>query len=165
MLSKRKHFTLIELLVVIAIIGILAAILLPALFIVRERAKVAKAKTTISGLKAALKKYETDFGILPPHVPTTFDSTTLVVYLDGDKTNGGPKTAYFEFKQDELDTATGEYLDPFERTYHYRQPRDPGGAVEPTCVDVRGFDLWSEGPLGVVDGDTVGSDDIVSWKE
>lgn len=163
MSNHSKQFTLIELLVVIAIIGILAGILLPALFIVKERAKVTKVKTTIAGLTAALKKYETDFGILPPHgTSPDWDSTNLVIYLDGDKTNGGPKTAYFEFKQDEV--VGGLFLDPYDRTYHYRQPRGISG-VEPSTINKTSFDLWSEGPLGVVDGDSAGSDDITNWKQ
>src|SRR5262245_55103190 len=53
----RRGFTLIELLVVIAIIGILAAMLLPALSRVKVRAQVARARAQISDLQIALGSY------------------------------------------------------------------------------------------------------------
>jgi prepilin-type N-terminal cleavage/methylation domain-containing protein len=57
MLVSTKKFTLIELLVVIAIIGILAALLLPALSIVKERANISKSKSNLRQLATCLELY------------------------------------------------------------------------------------------------------------
>jgi len=72
-MNSKKHrtpiaaFTLVELLVVIAIIGILAALLLPALARAKEKAKVTRVRGELYGIGLALEMYSEDHANnLPP---------------------------------------------------------------------------------------------------
>ena len=74
--TKRKGFTLVELLVVIAIIGILIAMLLPAVQQVREASRRVTCANSMRQLALAMLSYESANQQFPPGVQSCRDCDT-----------------------------------------------------------------------------------------
>lgn len=138
--SRRAGFTMIELLVVIAIIAILAALTLGVAGYLQRQAALARARTEIEALTAALESYKADHGDYP------VGSITAGSTASGDSsllyTNLSPATGkvYFPFDKRMITIAGSNtnITDPFGERYGYTYP----GSVTKNGTNF--FDLWCQ---------------------
>ena len=122
-MKKHTGFTLIELLVVMAILGMLAALVGPALFGNLSKGQRTTAASQISNLESALDTYRLDVGSYP-------ESLSGLVSND----SGSPRWNGPYIRDEEVP------LDPWDNPYHY----EPNG---------RDFILMSYGADGVRGGE------------
>tara|TARA_R100000027_G_scaffold184_1_gene206 strand:- start:6420 stop:7103 length:684 start_codon:yes stop_codon:yes gene_type:complete len=76
--DKRVAFTLIELLCVITVIGILAAIILPAISGIREKANNSKCQGNLRQLQSASALYASDHGHFLPSITNNVSSNGTI---------------------------------------------------------------------------------------
>jgi prepilin-type N-terminal cleavage/methylation domain-containing protein len=79
--GKRRGFTLVELLVVIAIIGVLVALLLPAVQAAREASRRTRCQNNLRQIAIALSNYHDTFKCFPPGGISTNETSWTVLVL------------------------------------------------------------------------------------
>ena len=161
----RPHpsaFTLIELLVVIAIIGILAALLLPAVKSMMTESARSKAATQVVAVANAIRAYRTEYGRWPGQTIASADGSlgntapTQAAILGG-LTNNPRGKVFLDIKQSWLSTNGNPVVlwDHWQRPLLIAMDEDANNVVGPITWTGAG----SLGPTSVVNQTVL----VMSW--
>jgi type II secretion system protein G len=158
MIRSSRGFTLIELLIVIAIIGILMALLFPAVGSAIDAARRAQAKNDVTQIATAITAYETEYGRLPGSNSSESGAPvdkTLVETLTAQNTNDNPRKITFieinAWKKGKSGTnSSGVFLDPWGGQYYvaldynYDNTLPSAGATNPVSNLRKKVAVWND---------------------
>src|SRR5271165_4033322 len=85
--ATKTGFSLIELMVVVTILGLMMALLLPALQSAREAARRIQCASNLKQLGLGLQQYETNYGVYPPSIVLSGNGNTTT-WVGGWSVNG-----------------------------------------------------------------------------
>ncbi len=168
-MNRKASFTLVELLVVMGIIGLLIALLFPAIGAARQAANRNRAEAEVKAIEVALRGYLRDYGKFPTQTSgTDFTYNTgtnyvaLIDTLRAINTNTNPRReVYLEVSSASL--VTNAFKDPWDRDYMVYVDGDFNNSLAlpaplSTTLVGRSIAVWSRGP----DGTNV-NNFITSW--
>jgi prepilin-type N-terminal cleavage/methylation domain-containing protein len=152
MKRSRNAFTLIELMAVVAIIGVVMALVLPALMRAPEAARLERARTEVANLDMVLQAYQTEYRTWPLGQSGGEFNTSLLQVLIGRSTNAArthnPSRRVF-LEIGALSTnAVGTLVDPWGQPYQYEVDDDYDNEITAGGDTVQGrrTAVWSMGP-------------------
>jgi prepilin-type N-terminal cleavage/methylation domain-containing protein len=103
---NRRGLTLIEVIVVMAIIGIILALLLPAVQVIRESARRVQCTSHLKQLALAIHQYEETHGVVPRWAENNYSfHVALLPYLEQENL----------YRQFDLSVNQGDYTGPLRR--------------------------------------------------
>jgi len=118
--ADKSRFSLIELMIVLIIMGLLAALVTPAVMKRLNEGRVRTAKAQVGLLHTALKGYQMDVGGLPP-------SLDALVRNPGDDSWDGPYVDPPKVPKD-----------PWDNQYHFQVPGPDGLGCLVVCYGADG---------------------------
>jgi type II secretion system protein G len=160
-----RGFTLIEMLVVVVIISILSALILAGVSTARTRSKGLQTQAVITGLEAALERYEGDYQDYPPSDADQTGLTgceNLYECLMSTQKSGPYITKSSDFPSADIGgKGRPKFVDAWNRPIRYLHHHDYGNKVP----NKQTFRLLSDGPNGEPENGDASSDDIVNWNK